>query len=75
MLVPEVRTPGSVASYSCSDGLMLTGDGVRVCGGDGMWNGTEPTCLGWFSFDYYLNFDLYTLICLAVLLLLQSLIF
>lgn len=43
--LPEVRTPGSVAMYICSDGFLITGDDERVCNDSGMWNGTEPACI------------------------------
>ena len=36
----------SVATYNCHNGynLAMTGDEMRTCGSDGMWNGTAPTC-------------------------------
>ena len=36
----------SVATYSCHIGhnLAMSGDEMRTCGSDGMWNGTAPTC-------------------------------
>ena len=36
----------SVATYNCHNGYELTmsGDEMRTCGSDGMWNGTAPTC-------------------------------
>lgn len=49
--LPEVRTPGSVAMYTCFDGLLLAGDDERECLDNGMWNGTEPACIGLLS-DY-----------------------
>ena len=36
----------SEATYSCHNGhdLTMSGDEMRTCGSDGMWNGTAPTC-------------------------------
>ena len=36
----------SVATYNCHIGhnLTMSGDEMRTCGSDGMWNGTAPTC-------------------------------
>ena len=36
----------SVATYKCHNGhnLTMSGDEMRTCGSDGMWNGTAPTC-------------------------------
>ena len=36
----------SVATYSCHNGhnLTMSGDEMRTCGSDGMWNGIAPTC-------------------------------
>ena len=36
----------SVATYNCHNGhnLTMTGDEMRTCGSDGMWNGTAPMC-------------------------------
>ena len=44
----EVSQPSttyeSVATYTCNRGYTLNGDATRVCGDDGTWNGTTPTC-------------------------------
>ncbi len=42
---------GSTASYSCTDGHMLSGVEVRTCEGDGfstrgVWSGNAPICIG-----------------------------
>ena len=37
---------GSVALYSCDVGRVLTGSTARVCGNDGIWTPTPPTCPG-----------------------------
>ena len=46
----------SVATYNCHIGhnLAMTGDEMRTCGSDGMWNGTAPTCSSELYFLYYL---------------------
>ena len=40
------RTIGSKATYNCSEGFNLEGNGTRTCQPDGMWSGNEPTCEG-----------------------------
>ena len=35
---------GSVATYFCSLGFMLSSDGQRVCQSNSTWSGTAPTC-------------------------------
>lgn len=35
----------SVAVYTCSAGYDLKGTSSRECLGDGVWSGTEPTCI------------------------------
>ena len=37
---------GSVATYTCNTGFVLTGDGMRTCEATGMWSGKEPKCAG-----------------------------
>ena len=39
---------GSVATYSCDAGFALVGEETRVCQGDRIWSGMEPTCEGDF---------------------------
>ena len=36
----------SVATYNCHNGhsLTMSGDEMRTCGSDGLWNGTAPMC-------------------------------
>ena len=38
-------TFGQTATYSCNTGYNLTGDSTRMCQADGMWSGSEPTCI------------------------------
>ena len=51
--IPEgaVSTPqgtlyGATASYSCTTGYRLVGNGTRECQADGRWSGSEPLCKG-----------------------------
>ena len=37
---------GSTAQYSCNTGFTLVGSQTRMCGGDGQWSDTAPTCVG-----------------------------
>ena len=37
---------GSVATHNCEEGFTLTGDVARVCLGQGVWTGSDPTCDG-----------------------------
>ena len=39
-------TAGSLALYSCDQGLVRTGSAARVCGSDGQWIPGPPTCEG-----------------------------
>ena len=39
------RGLGTIANYSCSEGLVLNGSDIRICQVNG-WNGTEPHCTG-----------------------------
>ena len=36
---------GGQALYSCNPGFLLTGDVLRTCGADGIWDPREPTCI------------------------------
>ena len=38
------RTEGSVATYKCNSGYILSGDSTRECGSDGNWTGQQPQC-------------------------------
>lgn len=40
------RTVGSVATYTCDDGLAPTVSEARECLQDGTWTGEEPMCIG-----------------------------
>ena len=35
---------GSTATYACDNGYNIEGPLVRVCGSDGTWEDTEPSC-------------------------------
>ena len=35
---------GSVATYECDDGYMLSGEGQRMCTASGVWQPDAPTC-------------------------------
>ena len=35
---------GSIATYSCNSGFVLSGSGIRICGEGGLWSGDAPTC-------------------------------
>ena len=37
---------GSVATYSCTAGLVLDGDSTRTCQSSGTWSGSSPVCKG-----------------------------
>ena len=39
-------TEGDTCSYTCNTGYVLNGYAMRTCGSDGMWNGSESTCIG-----------------------------
>jgi hypothetical protein len=42
----SITTVGSVATYSCNNGFLISGDSQRNCQMDGFWSGSAPTCLG-----------------------------
>lgn len=33
------------AVYSCELGFMIDGNDIRVCGANGMWSGSDPSCV------------------------------
>lgn len=37
-------TFGSQVTYNCLQGYDLSGEGTRVCLGNGLWSGSLPTC-------------------------------
>ena len=37
---------GDTATYTCISGYELSGSDTRVCGSDGEWSGSAPTCEG-----------------------------
>ena len=43
-LHPEGFRYGNLVTISCDADRELHGAGIRVCGPDGRWNGTEPNC-------------------------------
>ena len=51
-----VATDGDTCSYTCNTGYMLIGNAIRTCESDGMWSGTEPTCVGKFLSDFKIYF-------------------
>lgn len=36
--------PGTIATYTCIPGFLLSGTSTRTCQEDGRWSGEEPTC-------------------------------
>lgn len=42
----SITTVGSVATYSCNPGYLISDDSQRNCQMDGFWSGSAPTCLG-----------------------------
>ena len=42
----DTTAAGGVATYSCDEGLVLSGAEVRTCGEDGEWSDDEPFCNG-----------------------------
>ena len=39
------RYVGTIATYNCSSGYQLVGGSLlRICGANGQWNGTAPSC-------------------------------
>ena len=38
------RLSGTLATYTCNAGYMLSGDAQRTCQASGMWSGTAPVC-------------------------------
>ena len=38
-------TFGQKATYNCNTSYNLVGDSTRICQADGMWSGSEPTCI------------------------------
>ena len=41
-----ITTVGSVATYSCDNGFLVSGNSQRICQMDGFWSGSAPTCSG-----------------------------
>ncbi len=41
----SLRPVDTVATYTCDTGYTLNGD-TRICGSDGIWSGSAPTCEG-----------------------------
>ena len=37
---------GSQATFDCNDGYMISNSEVHICGADGLWTGSIPTCEG-----------------------------
>ena len=43
IVTPSI-TFGSVATYSCEKGYVLSGQNMTICQADGTWSGSVPTC-------------------------------
>ena len=43
-------TFGSTASYSCSKGYTLNGVNTRICGIDGVWSNSQPSCNSTYTY-------------------------
>ena len=43
-VVSRSNVIGSIASYECLPGYVLSGDRTRICMRNGMWTGDPPTC-------------------------------
>ena len=41
----STRVVGSIATYNCDDGFLLSGSIDRECQGNGTWSGDEPLCI------------------------------
>ena len=43
------------ATYSCNQGFLLFGKGIRTCRADGAWNGKSPDCRGegWMQLNIF----------------------
>jgi len=39
-------TEGDTCDYMCTTGYVLSGNDMRTCGSNGMWTGSDPTCVG-----------------------------
>jgi len=39
-------TEGDTCVYRCMTRYVLNGNAMRTCGDDGMWTGSDPTCIG-----------------------------
>ena len=46
MVDASITTVGSVATYSCNNGFLISGDSQRNCQIDGFWSGSAPMCSG-----------------------------
>ena len=42
---PDGTTFRQTATYSCNTGYNLVGDSTHMCQADGIWSGSEPTCI------------------------------
>ena len=45
------------AIYSCVLGFMIEGSETRVCGADGIWSGSEPSCVRKSSKDIMAQYN------------------
>ena len=52
--------PGEEVTYSCRSGYVLAGSERRMCGDDGIWSGSLPSC-SMYSCNAYIVFILSTI--------------
>jgi len=50
-------TEGDTCDYMCTTGYVISGDAMRTCGSNGMWTGSDPTCVGKKIQSYCIYFD------------------
>ena len=50
----SITTIGSVATYSCNNGFLISGISQRICQTDGFWSESAPSCsIGIIIYRYY----------------------
>ena len=57
---------GSVGNYSCEQGFTLSVNETRVCLGQGVWSGDQPTCIGKLIYMYIVQSCIYILVLCLV---------
>ena len=45
-LTLTATSAGGIATYNCSEGHILVGNGERMCQCNSQWSGAAPTCSG-----------------------------